>query len=561
MPLPPPPLRQRLSQPSLRALRNSASNAMKPRRLSTGTPLLRETPFLHRRPLFPLSPRTSRPYSSGAGSGGQDAGGHPGGHRQRRRSRFSQRLREALSKTKIEWYPIPIGLGIGYLAFNHFRKIASKKYDDDGVNEGVENVERRKRIRPDGPWHVQVLSTLPLKAVSRAWGWFNELELPIFLRSPGFKLYAWAFGVNLSEVSEPDLRTYRNLSEFFYRELKPGSRPIDMDPAVMVSPADGRIIHFGVVRPGGHVEQVKGMTYSLDALIGSKTSDEHAARHEFHPTSADSDPREGGVVHPDEEFAIVNGISYTLPSLLLAGDDDKKHTATTEQEVREKISKPAEPEPIDQSLPASEQPSTLEVTSVMSEVTKDAWYNPAALSNEKQMLFCVIYLAPGDYHRFHSPVDWVVERRRHFAGELYSVSPYLQRTLPGLFTINERVALLGRWRHGLFTMTPVGATNVGSIIVNFDKELRTNKPGREARKMGEPVKGGYFEAVYRNASWLLGGQPVKKGAEIGGFRLGSTIVLVFEAPGEEVGGRSWKWLCERGAKVKVGEALGKVEGM
>ena len=56
---------------------------------------------------------------------------------------------------------------------------------------------------------------------------------------------------------------------------------------------------------------------------------------------------------------------------------------------------------------------------------------------------CIFCLAPQDYHRFHSPTNWVVERRRHFAGELYSVSPYLQRTLPGLFTLNERVVLLG----------------------------------------------------------------------------------------------------------------------
>lgn len=31
---------------------------------------------------------------------------------------------------------------------------------------------------------------------------------------------------------------------------------------------------------------------------------------------------------------------------------------------------------------------------------------------------CVIYLAPGDYHKFHSPTDWVVRFRRHFAGEI-----------------------------------------------------------------------------------------------------------------------------------------------
>ena len=42
---------------------------------------------------------------------------------------------------------------------------------------------------------VQVMSTLPLKAVSRLWGRFNELEIPYYLRVPGFRLYSWIFGV------------------------------------------------------------------------------------------------------------------------------------------------------------------------------------------------------------------------------------------------------------------------------------------------------------------------------------------------------------------------------
>ena len=42
---------------------------------------------------------------------------------------------------------------------------------------------------------VQVMSTLPLKAVSRLWGSFNELEIPYYLRVPGFRLYSWIFGV------------------------------------------------------------------------------------------------------------------------------------------------------------------------------------------------------------------------------------------------------------------------------------------------------------------------------------------------------------------------------
>jgi phosphatidylserine decarboxylase len=66
----------------------------------------------------------------------------------------------------------------------------------------------------------------------------------------------------------------------------------------------------------------------------------------------------------------------------------------------------------------------------------------------------------------------VVEKRRHFAGELYSVSPYIAKRLANLFVLNERVAMLGRWRHGFFSMVPVGATNVGSIVINFDRVSR-----------------------------------------------------------------------------------------
>jgi phosphatidylserine decarboxylase len=43
--------------------------------------------------------------------------------------------------------------------------------------------------------HIQIMSTLPLKAMSRLWGRFNELVIPYYLRVPGFKLYSWVFGV------------------------------------------------------------------------------------------------------------------------------------------------------------------------------------------------------------------------------------------------------------------------------------------------------------------------------------------------------------------------------
>ena len=55
------------------------------------------------------------------------------------------------------------------------------------------------------------------------------------------------------------------------------------------------------------------------------------------------------------------------------------------------------------------------------------------------------------------------------AGDLFSVSPWMAKRLENLFVLNERVALLGRWKYGFFGMVPVGATNVGSIKINFDK--------------------------------------------------------------------------------------------
>jgi phosphatidylserine decarboxylase len=137
------------------------------------------------------------------------------------------------------------------------------------------------------------------------------------------------------------------------------------------------------------------------------------------------------------------------------------------------------------------------------------------------------------------------------------------------------VVLLGRWRWGFFAYTPVGATNVGSVVINFDKELRTNslttdtaadRAAEEASARGEHWSG-FVEATYANASHVLSGQALKRGEEMGGFQLGSTIVMVFEAPkGRRVssfdegyrrkGGFDWK--IEKGQKVKVGQALGEV---
>lgn len=417
---------------------------------------------------------------------------------------------------------------------------------------------------------VQVMSTLPLKAISRIWGRFNELTIPYYLRVPGFKLYSFIFGVkyvtpsfsshqlltksSLDEVAEPDLHVYPNLASFFYRTLKPGARPLDPDNHVLLCPSDGKVLQFGQIE-GNDIEQVKGMTYSVDALLGKNTpspsitsvssrSSEETVR--AHPeVSGDEE-----LVKQQEEFAQVNGISYTLPDLL-SGAKGKKETSVP-----------------DAAMPAT--PGTVSEVRAELALGERPWYDMLSPDKNTSLYYAVIYLAPGDYHRFHSPANWVVERRRHFAGELFSVSPYLQRTLPGLFTLNERVVLLGRWRWGFFSYIPVGATNVGSIVVNFDRELRTNSlttdtaadlAAEEAAQRGEPYLG-FAEASYEVASTVLGGHALRRGEEMGGFQLGSTVVLVFEAPanksGETPGSKGWEWAVEKGQKVKMGQALGRV---
>lgn len=88
---------------------------------------------------------------------------------------------------------------------------------------------------------------------------------------------------------------------------------------------------------------------------------------------------------------------------------------------------------------------------------KSSYLESLKKNDENTCLYhCIFYLAPGDYHRFHSPTSWKPNSRRHFHGELLSVSPKVANLVPGLFCINERVAYVGEWEHGFFSFTAVG---------------------------------------------------------------------------------------------------------
>ncbi|KAK4036760.1 hypothetical protein OUZ56_028798 [Daphnia magna] len=170
-------------------------------------------------------------------------------------------------------------------------------------------------------------------------------------------------------------------------------------------------------------------------------------------------------------------------------------------------------------------------------------YEKSLLVNKDNDLFhCVIYLAPGDYHCFHSPVDWTVNFRRHFPGALLSVNPSIAKWVAGLFSLNERAVYVGRWKHGFFSMTPVGATNVGSIRVYTDEKLRTN-----CTKWALPLP--YYDRYMGPTETDSDEIPLHKGEIFGEFNLGSTIVLIFEAP------KDFEFKIRPGEKIRMGQPL------
>ncbi|XP_072164097.1 phosphatidylserine decarboxylase proenzyme, mitochondrial-like isoform X2 [Diadema setosum] len=305
---------------------------------------------------------------------------------------------------------------------------------------------------------VNFYRSIPFRFLSRLWGQVNSVEVPVFLRVPMYSLYSRLFSCNVAEALVEDLKAYRNLQDFFKRELKPGVRPIDTHHT-LVSPCDGTVLHFGKVH-NSKLEQVKGITYSLKDFLGPQCT-------------------------------------------------DKTSTNSSQYEV------------------------------------SDEDYHSTLCQREGTNLYhCVIYLAPGDYHRFHSPTDWTANHRRHFPGELLSVNPGIARWVRGLFNYNERVCVTGSWTHGFFSLTAVGATNVGSISFYCDKELSTNLRGKYN-------PGTFYDKTLSTPTQQgAEGVPMTKGEGIGDFNLGSTIVLVFEAP------KNFEFVFNSGDKIRLGERLG-----
>ena len=148
--------------------------------------------------------------------------------------------------------------------------------------------------------------------------------------------------------------------------------------------------------------------------------------------------------------------------------------------------------------------------------------------------FATLYLSPKDYHRIHMPCRGTLQRMIHVPGELFSVNPTTARGVPNLFARNERVVCVFDSDHGPFVLALVGATIVGSMATVWHGVVNPPRPG-----------------VLRD--WDYTGRDIvlERGAEMGRFLLGSTVVMLFPK-NTLTFNPSWK----PGGAIRMGEAMG-----
>jgi phosphatidylserine decarboxylase len=104
---------------------------------------------------------------------------------------------------------------------------------------------------------------IPRAAVTRFMGWFSKIENPLVR---DLSIACWRLFSDL-DLSEARKTSFKSLHDCFTRELRPGLRPSDPDPSIVVSPCDAIVGAFGAIADT-ELFQVKGAGYSLLDLLG-----------------------------------------------------------------------------------------------------------------------------------------------------------------------------------------------------------------------------------------------------------------------------------------------------
>jgi phosphatidylserine decarboxylase len=149
--------------------------------------------------------------------------------------------------------------------------------------------------------------------------------------------------------------------------------------------------------------------------------------------------------------------------------------------------------------------------------------------------FATLYLSPRDYHRIHMPLIGTLTETVYVPGRLFSVAPHTVTTVPRVFARNERLVAVFETEAGPMAMVLVGALFVACI--------ETVWAGVVTPPHGYRVRRTDFRADKT--------VQLARGAEMGRFNMGSTVILLF-------GPRCVQWAANltAGQPLRMGEAIG-----
>lgn len=272
---------------------------------------------------------------------------------------------------------------------------------------------------------------LPQHFLSLLAHWITRSRVPR-IRDALIRAFVDRFDPDMSDAEQPDPLGYETFNAFFTRGLRAEARPVDPDPAAIVSPVDGVVSQIGRL-DGSWLLQAKGRRYTLESLLATNLS---------------------------------------WPEHFRGGT------------------------------------------------------------------FATLYLAPFNYHRVHMPLRGELRAAWHVPGRLFSVNAATAARVPALFAHNERVVCVFGEDTLTFAVVLVGALFVGSISTVWHGEVTPRSLSSRAEL---PLDGSRAPLE------------LEKGAELGRFNMGSTVILLMP-PGRS----EWLGKVAEGTSVCVGQALARL---
>jgi phosphatidylserine decarboxylase len=150
--------------------------------------------------------------------------------------------------------------------------------------------------------------------------------------------------------------------------------------------------------------------------------------------------------------------------------------------------------------------------------------------------FATVYLAPKDYHRVHMPLDGTLTDMLYVPGRLFSVNLVTAGHIPRLFARNERAVTVFDTPFGRMALVLIGAMVVAGIETVWAGQVAPGSGQMQHTCYAQP------EAVV-----------LRKGDELGRFRMGSTVVMLLANP-------ALQWLNNMvdGMSIRMGQTLATV---